>query len=418
MIQIPLLSQASTFTPEDIQALRDDTPGTRFFRHFNYAGSSFMAASVHQVVQTYQEDELRRGGYETAQLYAAQYEQIYSEIASMIGAQPQEIALAESATIAWYKAFGSFAFEPGDIILTCEAEYGSNFVGFLQAQKLQGIEIQVIPNNEFGELDLDRMAEMISPKVKLIAITHIPTHSGLVNPANEVGKIAQAAGIPYLLDACQSAGQYPLDVREIGCDFLSVTGRKYMRAPRGTGFLYVREAMLEHLTEPPSMDLWSAMWTERDRYEIQTSAKRFENFENNKSNRLGLGAAASYYNQLGRARIWQQVSANAAAIRKGLRDIRGVKVQDTGREQCGIVTFEMEGWHPSEIQEALHRDQIQTSISLPFGARLDMENRGIEAMVRASTHYVNDESDIQALLASVEQLALQQPSSARSQSIH
>src|SRR5260370_38344930 len=139
-------------------------------------------------------------------------------------------------------AFYSGGFAAGDRILTAQAEYSSNYIAFLQVARRTGAVVDVVPSDEAGELDVEALERMVDRRVKLIAITHVPTNGGLVNPAAAVGRIPRAPRILYLLAACPSLGPKPIDVAAIRCDMLSTTGRKYLRRPRGTALLYVRRA--------------------------------------------------------------------------------------------------------------------------------------------------------------------------------
>jgi selenocysteine lyase/cysteine desulfurase len=253
-------------------------------------------------------------------------------------------------------------------------------------------------------VSVDALSEMIDERVKLIAITHVPTNGGLVNPAAAIGAVARQAGIPYLLDACQSVGQMPVNVEEIGCDMLSTTGRKYLRGPRGTGFLYVRRELCQRL-DPPFLDLHAATWTARDAYVIRDDARRFENWETNYAGKVGLAVALDYARSWGMGDIWARIQPLAANLRESLSAIPGVRVTDIGAEQCGIVTFMMEGVPAPEIGQALAAQAINVTVSRTSSTRYDMEARGLREIVRASVHYYNDESEIARFCEAVAQLA-------------
>jgi cysteine desulfurase/selenocysteine lyase len=263
--------------PIDIAQARRDTPAVDSIVHFNNAGAALMPTPVMAAQLRHLQLEADTGGYEAAAAASDQMEAVYDSLAQLLNADRTEIALVENATVAWDMAFYSVGFAPGDRILTAEAEYVSNYIAFLQVARRTGAVVEVVPSDAAGELDLDELDRMIDRRVKLIAITHVPTNGGLVNPAAAVGRIARAHGVLYLLDACQSVGHMPIDVAAIGCDMLSATGRKYLRGPRGTGFLYVRRGILDQL-DPPFLDLQAATWVAPDRYEIRPDARRFENW--------------------------------------------------------------------------------------------------------------------------------------------
>ena len=303
--------------PIDVERARRDTPATDKILHFNNAGAALMPTPVLQAQLRYLQLEADTGGYEAAAAEDDRIEAIYDSIARLLNADRAEIALVENATVAWDMAFYSIGFAPGDRILVAEAEYLSNQIAFQQVARRTGAVIDVVPSDEAGEFDVEALERMIDRRVKLIAVTHVPSNGGLVNPAAAVGRIARAHGILYLLDACQSVGQLPIDVAAIGCDMLSATGRKYLRGPRGTGFLYVRRGVLDRL-EPPFLDLQSANWVAPDRYEMRPDARRFENWERNVAAQLGLGVAVDYALGWGLADIAMRIETLAAELRRRL----------------------------------------------------------------------------------------------------
>ncbi len=384
----------------DIPAVRADTPGTAFVTHFNNAGASLMPRPVLDTITGYLDEETRLGGYETADAFAADLETTYDTLARLIGADRSEIALADSATRAWDLAFTALRFANGDRILTTTSEYASNVIAFLQIAERTGVSVEVAPDRATGEIDVDALDAMIDDRVRLIAINHVPTNSGLVNPAADVGRVAKARGVPYLLDACQSVGQMPVDVEEIGCDMLSATSRKFLRGPRGAGFLYVSEQMLDRL-DPVVLDLYGARWEAPDRYEMRPDARRFELWERSPALMLGLGRAAAYAMDIGLEAIWERVSDLSATLRAALSGLDGVTVRDIGSVRGAIVTFTVDDHAAEMVKEALHAQAINVSVVTPYSARFDMEARNLPNLVRASVHYFNTEDEIDRLVAAV-----------------
>ncbi len=377
----------------DIEALRRDTPGCIDRVHLNNAGAGLMSRQTLEAVTSHLELEARIGGYEAAAAAAEKVEHTYDALARLVGADRDEIAVVENATRAWDMAYYALPFQEGDRILTARAEYASNAIAFLQTARKLGVSVEPVPDDESGQLSVDALREMIDERVKLIAVTHVPTQGGLVNPAAEIGAVAREFEITYLLDACQSVGQMPIDVAEIGCDLLTATGRKYLRGPRGTGFLYCARSMLERL-EPPFLDLHAATWTGPDTYEVRADARRFENWETYYAGKIGLGVAASAAVDLGLDAIEQRVTELAESLRRRLLAQPGVLVHDQGQRRCGIVTFTIEGHDAHRIYDQLHAQRINVSVSIADYARWDLAPRGLDAVVRASVHYYNTHDEL------------------------
>jgi selenocysteine lyase/cysteine desulfurase len=387
----------------DLAELRAETPGTKNVVHLNNCGAALMPLPVLEAMQRHLVLESEIGGYEAAEARQAECDAVYASVARLIGAQPGEIALVENATVAWDMAFYSLQFQPGDRILTAQAEYGANYVAYLQVAKRTGAVIEVIPNDAVGETDPHALEAMIDDRVKLISITWIPTNGGLINPAAEIGKIARRHGIPYLLDACQAVGQVPVDVTALGCDMLSATGRKFLRGPRGTGFLYVRQGMIGWL-EPPMIDHDAAVWTAPNRYELRADARRFETWENAYALRLGLGAAVDYALGLGMETLSARCLALGRMLRARLRELPRVAVYDLGRDPGAIVTFAIDGIDSGAVKVALAERTINVSTAGRNSTLLDFTARQLPVVVRAAPHYYNSEEEIEAMVGAVKAL--------------
>ena len=384
----------------DVEQARRDTPGCEHVIHLNNAGSSLPPRQVLDAVIGHVELEGRIGGYEAHAQNEEAVERFYGAAAELIGANSREIAFCSSATRAWDMAFYGFTFERGDRIVTSIADYISNYIAYIQVAERTGAEIVTVPNDEHGQVSVDALRELVDERVKLVAITHVPTNSGLINPVAEVGAVARAASIPYLVDACQSAGQIPLDVESIGCDALSATGRKFLRGPRGTGFLYVRGSLLERL-EPPLLDMRAADWVAPDRYELRRDGRRFEEWEQDYAGKVGLARAIDYALAWGIGAIWERVRQLGERLRALLGEVEGVTVYDPGQVRCGIVTFAVDGIPAERIKTALARERINVTVSATSSAVIDTLERNLPDLVRASVHYFNTDDELERAVGCV-----------------
>lgn len=352
-------------------------------------------------------DHLQReatiGGYEAAAEATERLDAVYSSLADLLGTQPEHVAVIENATRAWDMAVYGYPFVEGDRVLTGRSEYVSNVIALLQLKERHGIEVVLIEDDDHGQIDVAQLEVELAKGATMVAITHAPTNGGLINPAEIVGSLCQTYDAFYVLDACQSAGQVPLDVARIGCDVLSGTGRKYLRGPRGTGFLYAGERALERI-EPPFLDLHAAEWTSESSYKIRPDARRFENWETNYAGKLGLGAAVDYAISLGIDESSERVRILGQSLRDALAGTRRVAVHDKGLLRGGIVTFTVDGVSAEDAHAQLSAQRINTSTSPASHARLDLPHRGLPTLLRASVHYYNDEKEIDRFIAAVDQL--------------
>ena len=392
------------FTEDEIRRLRAETPGCAEVAHFNNAGSSLPPAPVLETHLAYLRREALIGGYEAQEEAQHRLDAVYAATARLVGGSgPDEVALFENATRAFDMALYAVPLAAGDVILTSTAEYHSMFVTYLHRAR-GGVRVEVVPPDATGQLDVGALRKRLDARVRLIAMTHMPTNGGLVQPAEAVGEVAREAGIFFLLDATQTVGQIPLDVRRLGCHALAGTSRKYLRGPRGVGFLWVARDWIERL-EPPLMEGHAAEWVEPERYVIRPDAKRFEVWESNVAARLGFGAAIEYAQALGLERIWTRVQALAETLRTRLAAVPGVSVRDLGVVRGGIVSFTVRGVDAARVKAALRAASINVTVSPARGTLLDMRARGLSEVLRASVHYYNTDEEIDRLVAEVARLA-------------
>jgi cysteine desulfurase / selenocysteine lyase len=279
------------------------------------------------------------------------------------------------------------------------AEYASNVLPLLQVSMHTGARVEFIPDGADGCLDVDAFTRMLDADVAIVAVTQCPSQNGLINDVASVGAALAGTDTWYLVDACQSIGQLPVDAAAIGADFVSATGRKFLRGPRGTGFLYASDAALDEL-EPFPLDLHSATWVPGG-YEVQPSARRFEYWEKSYAAVLGLGAAIDYALGCGIESLAARISGLGSYARAGLEDIPGVRVHDRGRTHSGIVTFTADGVDPVDLVRVVRSAGINVSLSTPDASRLDFDSHGLVGVVRASPHAYNTNEEIDRLLVAV-----------------
>jgi selenocysteine lyase/cysteine desulfurase len=381
----------------DVERLRADTPGTAHRIHLNNAGAALLSGRTVHAMTRYLDSEASIGAYEAEALAQDQVEATYAGMARLLGARRDEIALFDNSTHAWAAGFYAVPLGPGDRILTGRDEYGSNVLSYLQAARRTGAELVVVPNDPSGQIDLEALADLVDERTKLIGLTYVPTFGGLVNPAAEVGRIARAAGALYLLDATQAVGQFPVDVTEIGCDLLSGTGRKFLRGPRGTGFLYVRTGVLDRL-EPSVVEIGSATWDGGRGYTWQDGAKRFETWERSGVNVVGFGAAVEQALELGLDAIGERAFGLGRRLRDQLAALPGVRTHDQGARTCAIVTASVEGVRSADVAAALAAAGINVTLTVAEDNPLDSEERGVHPLVRLSPHYYNTEAELDRAL--------------------
>ncbi|MBG7606317.1 MAG: aminotransferase class V-fold PLP-dependent enzyme [Actinobacteria bacterium] len=398
----------------EIAAARAVTPGCDSelgIVHLNHAGCSLPPQAVLDAEINHLRRESMIGGYEAADEAGDRSAAVYASIARLIGAQSHEIARVEHATAGWNAAFWSVPMEAGQRILVHDHEYGANAVAFIRAAETRGVVIDLVPSDSTGQVSVEAVEERLSlGDVALVSLTHIPTNGGLVNPAIEIGSLARSAGVPYLVDGCQSIGQRDIDVQEIGCDFYSAAGRKFLRGPRGTGFLYVRDSILDRVA-PAHPDHWGASLTKSaenpeilrksnamcsdsatfpegwaDRFEWMPGARRYENFEHSVAGWLGLGAAADCALEWGTDRIEVTVSNRAEELRSMLTEI-GLEVHDQGEVRSGIVTTTSDRVPSVELRRALSASGVNTSTTSFASSPYDSLRRDLPPLLRISVQY-------------------------------
>jgi selenocysteine lyase/cysteine desulfurase len=398
-------------TTEAIHRWRWETPGTDSVIHLNNAGSALPPRAVVDATTEYLAREAELGGYELAAERAGQIDGVYDAVAALVGTAARNIALVENATVAFSQTLLAIELEPGDAIVTSRTDYPSNQIQYLALAERQGVEVIRADDLPEGGIDpqavreiLRRSADGSGPRVRLVAVSWVPTNTGLVQEAAAVGAVCREAGVPYLVDACQAVGQMPVSMDELGCDYLAATGRKFLRAPRGTGFLAVSDRVLDERIYPLTVDLRGAEWTDPDRFELYPGARRFENWEFSYALQMGLGEAARVALDVGLDVARDRARSLADHARTTLGALPGVRVLDPERpagELAAIATFEIEGHDAQEIVERLRQEKVHTSAFDRSSGVLDMDAKGASTGLRVSPHYYNVAEEVDALGAAL-----------------
>lgn len=383
-----------SLSPE-VARWRSDTPGCSRIVHLNNAGAALAPGPVQEAILAHLGREQELGGYEAAEAEAEAVHRAYGSMARLMGAEPRNIALVQNSTIAFAQAITAFDLGPGDIILTSRADYASNQIMYLSLARRRGVEIVRAPDAAEGGVDPDEVRRLVHRRrPALVALTWVPTNSGLVQPVEAVGRICREAGVPYLIDGCQAVGQLPVDVHRLHCDYLSATARKFLRGPRGVGFLYVSDRVLQAGAHPLLVDMHGATWTEADSFTLTPDARRFETWEFAFALVLGLGAAAEYALDVGVERGGGRARELAQYARVRLAALPGVRVLDRGPELCAIVTVALAGHEANDVKLQLRAQGINTSSPHREDAVIDMDEKQTASALRISPHYYNTREEI------------------------
>lgn len=394
---------ASGLPPETIKQVRSQTPGLKGRIHFDNSGSALMPLPVIETLLQAIERDAAVGGYVAQEQQAAAMEAGYSSLARLLGGKITDYAFVGSAVDGWTKAFYSLPLRTGDNIVTAYNEYCSNYIAYLQVKKNRGVEIRVARQSPSGGVDLEHLQSLVDDRTKLISLSHMPSSSGEINPVEKVGEIARAAGVLFQLDACQSVGHVRVDVDRIGCDIMTGTSRKFLRGPRGIGFLYAN-AKARAVMEPVVLTNQSAEWTSATTYTLRQDARVFEAWERSVSNQLGFSAAIDYLLELGVSAATAEIAKNASYLRGRLPDIKKINIECPPGATSAIITFNVFGYSPQEVKSAFEQQNIAVQTASVVHTRLDLEERGIASAVRVSPHYYNSQEDMDILLTALEAL--------------
>jgi selenocysteine lyase/cysteine desulfurase len=388
--------------PLDLPSWRADTPGCEHRAHFNNAGAALMPNAVIAATHEHIDLEARIGGYEAAAARASAVAEVYQSLAMLVGAAPQNVAITTSATTAFLQTLAAIDVAPGDAIVTSVSDYTSYQIQLLALARKSGVRILRAEDLPEGGVDPDNVRFLLrTHRCRLVTLSWMPTHSGLIQRAEDVGGVCEEFDVPYHVDACQVVGQLPIDLAALRCDYLSATGRKYLRGPRGTGFLIVSDRALARGDYPRTIDMRGAEWISENEFRVHSTARRFEEWEFAYALVLGLGAAAQYALAEGVDATAARAIALASQMREALAAIPGIRVLDMGSRRGAIVTFSHATVAAAEIVKRLAERRINTVVSERWYGLLDFTRRNVTAAVRASPHYYNSAAELETFSEAV-----------------
>ncbi len=392
-------------TPERVQALRADTPGCAHRLHLNCAGAGLPSRQVLEAVTDHLMRETLEGPVEAAAAVQARVDEARTLAATLINAQPSELAWASSGSHAWGVAFASLPpLGAGQRVLVSRHEWGGNVATLARAAHRAGATLETMACAADGSVDAATLAHQLDERVALIALTWLPANGGLINDATAIGRVARAAGVPLMIDAAQALGQMPVDVQALGCDVLVAPGRKHLRGPRGTALLYVRGDRLAQL-EPAFLDVAAVSLDADGGFALRADARRLEMGETSVAGLLGLREALALALEIGPHAIARRVRALAARLRSALADTAGVTVHDLGTERSALVSFTLDAMEASRVKQRLAARGINIGANgVPY-TPLDMRARGLAQIARMSVSYLTTDAEIDQAVSAVRELA-------------
>jgi selenocysteine lyase/cysteine desulfurase len=389
---------------DDLHRWRTDTPACASRIHLNNAGAALMPRPVVAAIEEHVRREEALGGYEAAEARPELVDRAYASVGRLVGARPANVAVVENATVAVAEALSSLDLERGDVIGTTQADYPSNQLMLLSLARRQGIEVARAEDLPEGGADPQSVREILrTRRCRMVIVSWVPTNSGLVQPVADIGRLCEEAGVPYFVDACQAVGQLPIDVAEIRCDFLGASARKFLRGPRGVGFLYVSDRALRNGSCPLYVDMRGADWTAADDFRMAPDARRFETWEFAYALVVGMGAAADYALAVGDV-AFRRSQALAAYARERLATLASLRVLDRGKTLGAIATAAVGGRDADEVKLALRERGVNTSVSRRESGVIDMDRKGALSALRVSPHYYNTRAEIDTAVACLDEV--------------
>ena len=369
--------------------------------NFNNAGASKNPKFVVNKIKEYLDEEVIFGGYYAAEKNKKHIINFYKNLSFLINCHESEISFVPSSTYGWNFFLDSVNLEKGDNTIIFDNEYGNNFLSLL---KKKNVEIRVSEIDTNGKICLSNLKKKIDKKTKIICVCHIASQSGNIQNVEEICKVSKKLNnqIIFLLDACQSIGHIKIDVKKINCDVMVGSGRKYLRGPRGTGFMYIKDSIKKNI-RPSIFDSRSCVLKKMKT--ILYKKNLFETFEFPPALIIGLSESLSYLNKLGIKKIEKKIKNLSIYFRKKIKKINSVTVYENPLLLSGINTMSVEKKPVEKIHKYLLKKNILTSICSTSTSYHHFEKMNVKKLLRISFHHYNTRKEIDYLVEVLNDLA-------------
>lgn len=361
--------------------------------YLNNAGAGELSNITLNAMIDYYQYEQKVGAYQAAKDKKDIIDMFYTNVAKLINADDVgEIAFVDNASRGWNLAIRGIELSKNDVIVTLSTEFGTNLITIYDHAMKSGASVRVIPCTDKGKVDIQLLEKVLSEYrgVKVIAISHAVAHGSIVNPVEQIGVLARKYGALYIVDACQSVGQITVDVKEIDCDVLVASGRKWLCGPRGTGFMYIRN---KTNIRPTQLDLASADLILNDDYsvtgvKIRQDAKRFEIWERNIASQIGLATAIDIILNVGLDEISRKIKCFSTEIRNAISKNPKLILIGSEESSSGIVGFITK---KSDVEKSILDSFVKNGLTIStmsdWDCPLDFPKNGVKTIFRLSPHY-------------------------------
>lgn len=372
--------------------------------YLNNAGAALMSEKTYNIIMSHMKLEMELGAYQAAQSVKSEIEQFYLNAAKLINANSvDEIAFMDSASRGWNMAIYGLRMSAKDTIITLSSEFGTNLITIFDKAKKANANVKILNCDINGDFSLNELEECLKKGAKFIAISHVVAHGSIINPVEEIGKLAKQYGCTYIVDGCQAVGQIPVNIDMLNCDAYITTGRKWLRGPRGTGFLYINKMAEIDTTQ---LDLASAdLIFDKDLnisdIQIRNDAKRFELWERSIANVLGLSNAIqeSFFHDS----MLNNMRNHVNLIRSEIIDNRNFTLIGKEKSESLIIGFYLNNPEKESIVERSFKDvDISISTMHDWDCPLHFPKNGATKIFRIAPHYYTDEDTIQLTCKAIE----------------